>query len=288
MAMTRSGRLSCWGASLLLAVAACGVGGGGPSADPKVEPAPLPSTDKWMWPETRMLGIDFDLDAKTATPWLPASLALSEPPTATVFVARYPNSSCCGPYFEAAVLFHVLHEGVEKLHCAWMVVDDDVALILGREALGFPKKMASISLEERSGRVRALVEREGTVLIDAEGELGQAVESPEALLGGELVNVWGLYNPFIAEAPAPRLLSFKTLEEILSATRAELEVKVGGSVGDPLDRLGMGSVRRATLYGTNMTGGGPLTLGDEVGQLYLAVTYQLRTGNVLSLPQPGS
>lgn len=281
--MARSAGLSFWLVGLLVAAAACGGSSSGSSE--RAVTAPLPSADKWMWPETSMLGIELDLDATVASRWLPAPLKLADPPTATVFVAAYPNSACCGPYFEAAVLFHVVHDGVEKLHCAWMVVDDDVALVLGREVLGFPKKMAEISLEVGKGRLRALVEREGTTLIDAAGVLGEPVAAPAPLLGGDVVNVWGPYMPYIASAPLPRLLSLGIREEILSAVGVDLDVAVSGSVGDPLDELGLRSVRRATLYGTNMTGGGTLALGGEVDRGYLAVTYQLRTGNVLSLPQ---
>ncbi len=269
-----------WLAGLLL-VAACGDSGGDASSR---DDQPLPSTERWMWPQTSMLGMDFDVDAKVAATWIPSALRLADPPTATLFVASYPNSGCCGPYGEAAVLFHVVHDGAEKLHCAWMVVDDDVAMVLGRDVLGYPKKMASISLEVKKGRLLASVAREGTTVIDAEGRLGAAVDDPPPLIGGKTVNVWGIYHPYIPTAPLPQLLSFSVGEEILSATAVDLDVRIGGSEGDPLDELGLRGMRSATLYSTNMGGGGgALVLGEEVDLPFLYRTYQLRNGNVQTL-----
>lgn len=68
---------------------------------------------------------------------------LTTPPLPLAF--RYPDSYCCGPYHESAILLTVEHNGKTALHCPWMLVDSDRALIAGREILGFPKKMGQFS-----------------------------------------------------------------------------------------------------------------------------------------------
>ena len=124
---------------------------------------------------------------------------------------RYPDSFCCGPYHEAAILLNVEHKGHEALHCPWMLVDSDRSLIAGREALGFPKKMgdfkftvtvasssssnaskttttfeihdddfdASKLLQEPGATVAGEVYRGGVKLLSISGRLDQKTEEQE-------------------------------------------------------------------------------------------------------------
>ena len=64
-----------------------------------------------------------------------------------------------------------------------MPVDDDMALIGGREQFGYPKKLAeSITLERKSNIVIGSVKRKGTEIIRIECDLLE--DSPEDYTNG--------------------------------------------------------------------------------------------------------
>jgi acetoacetate decarboxylase len=246
-----------------------------------VEPE-LPPANPWDWPEATILAVEIDIDPGAASDWLPAGVTLTTPPVATVFVAHYPNSACCGPYNEAAVLVHVMHDSVEKRHCAWMLVDDDVALILGREMGGFPKKIGRIAVEVAGSTVTARVRRGGATLLSATGTLGAPVASPAPLFGIPFVNVFGPALALFGLEPL-KLIGFEVSEEIIEAIDVDVELSLPGSVGDPIGQIEMLGVRGATLYRDNFGNANPATLTldpfQESPAGYLGRTWQLRQGN---------
>ncbi len=243
--------------------------------------ASLPGLDGWAWPQAEWLLVTLEIDAEKAAAWLPEGLTMVEPGTAFVFIANYPNSMCCGPYHEAAILLLVMHEGTPKLHCPWMLVDDDIALVMGREFMGYPKKMGEISLQIMDGEVKAMVKRGTATLIEATGTLGDAVDTEPAALPN--VNVWGAENALYNTAlPAPRLIAFDIARETLSQTEVDVDFDLQGSSGDPIDEMGVMSVSSATLTTLNM---GSLnredyafTLWDEVDAAYQQRVFALRYG----------
>jgi acetoacetate decarboxylase len=93
------------------------------------------------------------------------------------FVARYPDTNFGLSYCEGAVFVEASYQGELGLHCLAMPVDDDIALFLGREEFGYPKKLADqIALERAGGHVTGSVVRRGTEILRAEGELGSPKE----------------------------------------------------------------------------------------------------------------
>jgi acetoacetate decarboxylase len=93
-----------------------------------------------LWEGARFILVDAPVDEKEARRILPWGMKPVDPPMATLFVADYPRTAFSAAYREAAVLIHVKTPFGRGLHCCWMVVDDDTALILGRELLGYPKR----------------------------------------------------------------------------------------------------------------------------------------------------
>ncbi len=134
-----------------------------------------------LWENARFVMTDVPLDKQEAQKILPLGMKLTESPTATVFVVNYQNTAFTVPYKEAAFLIHVRTPLGKGLHCCWMVVDDDTALILGRELLGYPKKMADIRFEEKGGDVKASVTRRGTRVLAMEAKRGQSQDFPLSL-----------------------------------------------------------------------------------------------------------
>ena len=209
------------------------------------------------------------LDPTRARRWLPPGVRLARPHVATVFASRFPETSFGSVYDEAGVFFHVTRRFRSAVFCPWMVVTDDVALTVGRELLGYPKKLARIAFDLGTGaegsEVRAEVERRGRVLMRLHGRVGEQVDDAPPMLGQRALNVRGSLGPF-----SQRLVTFTPRERIVSAHRASAELELPSPPTttrldarareegrDPLDELGLGAVLGAHLYRVDIRAGWP-------------------------------
>jgi acetoacetate decarboxylase len=205
---------------------------------------------RWMWTNAQLMAVEMEVDRNAAAAWLPGGLKMDDPARATFFVADYPETTFDCVYREAAVLLHVRFGPLKARHCPWMVVDDDVALILGRELLGYPKKMADMAVTRDGDRIEATADRQGARLIDIRGTVGEVMASPPPLIAHRTINVWGTLGLSVQT-----LLTFTPKEQIIEARTADVTVKVGGGKNDPLDELRPGRVTSAILYRINVRGG---------------------------------
>jgi acetoacetate decarboxylase len=172
---------------------------------------------------------DVPVDADQVRGWLPAPLRLASPARATVFIADYPETTFGSVYREAAVLLHVRMLGVPMVFCPWMVVDDDRALILGRELLGYPKKLAEIRFAEDGGRVAGSVTRRGVEVMRIEGAIGLPEPSPPPGIGRRAVNLRSLMS-FLPG----HLLVFRPRETIHACHRVDAQVALRSAPDDPI------------------------------------------------------
>lgn len=192
---------------------------------------------RWTWARADITLADVSVDAEVARRWLPPALALPAAAAATVFVADYPDTAMGFSYREAGVLLHARLRGAPVLHCAWMVVDDDTALILGRELLGFPKKLAAIDLDFAGPSARASVVRRGVEVLALEARIEGApvdrVGDPRAF-PHPIVNVRGV------PGAAPSLLVGMAPNERCHESRP-MRVAIGSrrSACDPIADLGI-------------------------------------------------
>ncbi|GIU85419.1 MAG: hypothetical protein KatS3mg008_2194 [Acidimicrobiales bacterium] len=85
-----------------------------------------------------------------------------------------------------------------------MVVDDDTALILGREVLGFPKKMAEIELDSESRPMVGTVRRKGGEVLRIEFEPEGEEADPAPVFARRFVNACGtlIHGLDLIEIPA--------------------------------------------------------------------------------------
>ena len=207
------------------------------------------------------------LDARVAKRWLPPGVSIARPAVATVFAAHFPETSFGSVYDEAGIFFHVRRRLRGAVFCPWMVVTDDVALIVGRELCGYPKKLARVTFayDGRSGgvthegsEVHAEVERRGRVVLTLRGVVGARVSDAPPMLGQRALNVRGALG-----LTAQRLVTFTPRETIREVRSATAEIAIGSpSPGleegrDPLDALGLGTVVGAHLYRVDVAAGLP-------------------------------
>jgi acetoacetate decarboxylase len=65
---------------------------------------------------------------------------------------------------ESALFLQAEYNGEEGAYCLAMPVTNDMALILGREVFGYPKKMADIYIKRNGEKVEGWTERHNTLL----------------------------------------------------------------------------------------------------------------------------
>ncbi|NNN20535.1 MAG: hypothetical protein HKL80_00845 [Acidimicrobiales bacterium] len=182
-----------------------------------------------IWVGAKVLTAEIDIDRVLGSALLPNGIELETSGKATVFVADYPQTTFGSIYREAAVILHCTDSKGPLRHCPWMVVDDDTALILGRELLGFPKKMADISLVEDGSRVKGTVSRKGADLIDLEGVVGESIKTPKPLFAHRMVNLFG------SIIGGMKLLELASATELIHDARSvDLKVVMGSSDKDQI------------------------------------------------------
>ena len=185
------------------------------------------------WEGARFVLADVPIDRQAAANILPFGLWPTDPAMMTLFVADYPKTSFTVPYKEAAVLIHCRSLLGRAVHCPWMVVDDDTALIYGRELLGYPKKFAQIRFEEAGVKISASVKRRGVEVIHIEAEKGVAEPQPEPVFFRKTINAGGLGQFLLFQL----LWLLKPIEVFYESNSAKIKLEIFESAFDPLASL---------------------------------------------------
>lgn len=192
-----------------------------------------------------------EIDPERVQQWLPVGVRPSEPAVADVFTAWFPDCNYGSVYHEAGLFLHVKTLQGTGIHCPWMILDDDVALILGRELLGYPKKLGRIDWSLDGDAIAATASRRGHRLIEMTGRLGETIPDPPPILARPHRNVVGASGLFPSW-----LVGFTPREDVVEVRRVEdFDLRIGGSERDPLDQMGIGRVLDARLHRVDLFGG---------------------------------
>lgn len=206
-----------------------------------------------LYRDAHYFAVTVELDPRLMRRWLPVGVRLAEPATADIFTAWFPDCTYGSVYHEAGIFVHIKTVRGTGIHCPWMILDDDVALILGRELLGYPKKLGEISWSIDGDEIEAHASRRGTELIAMAGSLGEEIDDAPPILGRPHRNVTGTLG-----AALPRIIGFTPGEHPISTRRVTLsEFTVGGTERDPLHLMGLGTVLDARLHRVNLSAGSP-------------------------------
>ena len=225
----------------------------------------------FLYRDAHYLVADMDVDPRAARRWVPSPLKLAEPATASVFTGWFPDNTFGSVYHEAGVFLHVEHRGKRAIFSPWMIVDDDVALILGRELLGYPKKMGTVDFGIDGDRIHGVASRRGAELVRMEGTLRERIDDPPPMLGRPHRNVRSSLGLAL-----PKVIAFTPREEAIEVRRVDLAVTIGGSERDPLSELGFGAVRAAYLHRVNLGASGLPVPVAAVSPMWFARQLLLR------------
>lgn len=195
-----------------------------------------------------------EVDPDAMKQWLPPGVRLAEPARADLFTAYFPDCNYGSVYHEAGLFVHIKAGRKTGIHCPWMILDDDVALIIGRELLGYPKKLGEIDWQLDGDTIHAGATRRGSKLIAMGGTLGRRLDDAPPILGRPHRNVVGLMGFAL-----PRLVAFTPGEHPIEVREVDdFELTIGGSERDPLDQMGLGRVVQARLHRADLSAGGLL------------------------------
>jgi len=227
-----------------------------------------------LWENARFVLAEVPLDRGEAAKILPAGMRLTEPPSGTLFIANYTKTAFTVPYREAGLLIRVRTLFGTGVHCCWMTVDDDTALIYGRELLGYPKKMAAFEFEENDGWVRAHVTRRGIRVLSMEAKQGPAQVPPSPVFGVRTFNAGALGQGFVMNL----VWMFRPREIIHESYEAAVSVEIRPSDWDPIDKLVCGEPTRGRTVVLDIPGSRfPLLLpAGFTGPTWWVNTFSLR------------
>jgi acetoacetate decarboxylase len=130
--------------------------------------------------DAEMLTVYFETYPDNVAKLIPPPLKPGPFPMGLAFVAHYPKTNFSPAYHESALFLMAAYGGVEGLFCLAMPVDDDTALILGREVFGYPKKMAHIHLEREGNDFRGGTQRHGVPFLEMKARLEGTFNDPGA------------------------------------------------------------------------------------------------------------
>jgi acetoacetate decarboxylase len=206
------------------------------------------------WDNARFVLADVPLDRDEVKKILPWGMKLTDPPIATLFICNYPKVSFpIVPYHEAAMLIHVNTPLGAGIHCCWMIVDDDTALILGREMLGYPKKMGVFEFNEKDGDVHACVSRRGVNVMDITAKRGSPQTPNPPVFDIKTFNV-GAMGQLFAVNP---IWVFRPREVIHESYQADVKLTLKDSAFDPLSRLVAGEPQNGRIVVMDIPGDSP-------------------------------
>jgi acetoacetate decarboxylase len=225
-----------------------------------------------LWDNARFVLADVPLDGRETKKILPLGLWPSNPPMATLFIADYTKTSFTTPYREAAMLVHARSPLGHGRHCCWMAVDDDTALIYGRELLGYPKKMAALEFDEREGNIRAAVTRRGVKVMAMEARRGEPQNHPPPVFDYKTFNA-GAMGQFFIMSP---IWLFRPREVIHESYAAEVKLTLAASDYDPLTRLVAGEPRNGRIVVMDIPGSKYNLPVGIAGLSWFANTFYLR------------
>jgi len=130
--------------------------------------------------DAEMLTVFWETKPEIVKRLLPPPLKPGKRPLALAFVANYPSTNFGVSYLESALFLRAEFNGEEGNYCLAMPVTNDIALILGREMFGYPKKIANISFNRREKSMKGVTERHGVRFFEVNAQMTGKLNAEDA------------------------------------------------------------------------------------------------------------
>ena len=218
-----------------------------------------------IFTEAEMLTVHWETKPEIIEKILPPPLEPIEIPLVSSFIAYYPKTNQGQPYYESALFIRSKYKEELGNYFLAMHVDDDRAMIGGREICGFPKKMANISLKKDGTKIFAFSERLGTRYVELKVDLSETFndsETPKILQKYKVLpsRKKGTINYNFKFFPSPdktgfdynpRLVRQETLIKPISMEMGNAEIILKSSNHDPWSELEVVKTLGALYLKTN-------------------------------------
>ncbi|QKQ71162.1 acetoacetate decarboxylase family protein [Acinetobacter sp. 10FS3-1] len=213
-------------------------------------PLALARLGKKIYHNAQYLTAVVEVDPKKIAKWLPSGMTLAKPYRADLFCAYFPDNVYTGAYHEAGLFVHIKVGKKYGIFCPWMILDDDRAMIIGRELLGYPKKIGEIDWHNTGTHIVTKATRRGSTLIEMKAELGAVLAHAPPILGLPHRNISGGLGLGI-----PKEIRFTPIEHPIEVRQVKMQLQFNGNENDPLHDMGLGNVVEARLHRVDLSGG---------------------------------
>jgi hypothetical protein len=153
-----------------------------------------PTGTPYTYRDTEMTLVAFATDEDKAAALIPKELQLVKIPqlpgqaSAMAIFAKYRENDQIGPYMEVIVNIPVLYKGQLYLYVPFIYVDTDAAMAAGREAGGYPKKIANIQMRNY-GALRLSTMSRGSMQEKSADPNFSDIASSSMKKGGQLFSI---------------------------------------------------------------------------------------------------
>ena len=226
--------------------------------------------------DAELLLVAYETKPEIVKRLLPPPLEPAEQPIVFAFVANYPSTNFGVSYKEGALSLRSEFNGEVGQYYLAMPVTNDIALALGREVFGYPKKIAEIYFKHEKRNVEGWIERHGTRFFDVKAKLNGRLNAPDTMSlfmenignGKEIISVSYNYKHF--QSPVikdfdyhPRLIREEILLKPQELEYGSAEITLRSSESDPWGEV---SVER-TLGAVYLRGNNSMLKGNVIAEL---------------------
>lgn len=196
---------------------------------------------KWM---VAMTGITFETTPEFLREILPPCFDMPDQPLGSVTIGKW-RGNVCGDFDCAIIDFQCKYKGKAGSTMLVLYVDDDMAIVMGRECYGEAKKLGKSELYPCGDDMYARVQRFGKNIIELEAVWDKNYEVPfdEEFYGFELNAVMDGYGTSLKNDPEIITKNFKFTRLVMK--EGEGKLTFNGTQMDPLDKIPIVSVGRA-------------------------------------------
>ena len=134
---------------------------------------------KTIFFDARMLSVYWETKPEIIEKILPKCLKPGPVPLVNAFIADYPRTSFCPPYKEAGIFVLAEKDGVLGNYCLDMPITDGMAMAMGREICGLPKKPADIQMNCEGKSLTGSIARNGIEFFHIDAEITGKMNAEE-------------------------------------------------------------------------------------------------------------
>ena len=130
--------------------------------------------------DAEILNVVWETKPEIVARLLPPPLKPATRPLAFTFLANYPKTNFGITYLEGALFLLAEFNGEQGAYCLAMPVNNDMAMIGGREVYGYPKKMASLEFGREGSAIKGWAERHGVRFFEVSANLDGSLNTDDA------------------------------------------------------------------------------------------------------------